>query len=157
MRCTARATEKYSAPPTDSIVIPEFLAAHGLNAPHSCRRLDADGERAAAALAQDIAARVDRILGKGEASPDAGVAEEQEGIVASCSCGSGIPVLRLNIAGKPVEIVGLPLLMEQWRDENKPASALFDAVQVYNAVPHDLEDKYRTAVQRAFADFVGKE
>jgi uncharacterized metal-binding protein len=154
-RCAARATEKYSAPPTDSIVIPEFLATHGLNAPHSCRRLDADGERAADALAQEIAARVDRILGlTHEESPDAVATEGQDSIVASCSCGSGIPVMRLKIAGKLTEVVGLPVLMEQWRDGNKPTDELFDAVKIYNAVPREMEEAYRTAVLNAYADYL---
>jgi len=40
-RCAARATEKYSAMPTASLVIPEFLGARGLEAPHNRRQLDA--------------------------------------------------------------------------------------------------------------------
>jgi uncharacterized metal-binding protein len=153
-RCAARATEKYSAKPTASIVIPEFLAAHNLKAPRSCRRLDADGERAADALAQHIAARVDEILGKKpETESSAVAASENENVVASCSCGSGIPVLRLNIAGQAVELVALPLLFQQWRDDNKPTAELFDAVKIYNAIPTAQESEYRTAVLSAYAEF----
>ena len=39
-RCAARATEKYGAKPAVSIVIPEFAAAHHLDAPHTRRQLD---------------------------------------------------------------------------------------------------------------------
>lgn len=153
-RCAARATEKYSAPPTDSIVITEFLAAHGLNAPHSCRRLDADGERAATALAQDIATRVDHILGINAETPtDALEAKEQETVVASCSCGSGIPVMRLQIAGKPTEVVALPLLFEQFRGDGKSADELYDAVKIYNAIPPELEAAYRETIVRAYTEF----
>ena len=70
-RCAARATEMYSAKPTASLVIPEFLQAHALKPPRSRRRLDADGERAAEALAKEIAARVDDLLGVTRESPDA--------------------------------------------------------------------------------------
>lgn len=153
-RCAARATEKFSAKPTASIVIPEFLAAHNLKPPRSCRRLDADGERAADALAQEIAARVDEILGKnGHADATALAAPESENGVASCSCGSDIPVMRLNIAGKVVELVALPLLFQQWRAEHREAEELFDAVKIYNAIPAAQEDEYRAAILNAYAEY----
>lgn len=154
-RCAARATEKYSAKPTASIVIPEFLAERGLHAPRSCRRLDVDGEIGAEALAQEIARRADEILGyKPQAQDhDAAMAGTEQAVVASCSCGSGIPVMRLSIAGKPTEVVALPLLMEQWRNENKAADELFGAVKIYNAIPVELESAYRAAVLKAYAEF----
>lgn len=154
-RCAARATEKYSAKPTANIVIPEFLAERRLNPPRSCRRLDAEGEIAAEALAQEIAFRVDEILG-GTHEPLAILSHESEdantNVVASCSCGSGIPVMRLEIAGKPTEVVALPLLFEQWRAENKATAELFDAVKIYNAIPAELESAYRDAILKAYAD-----
>jgi len=153
-RCAALATEKYSAQPTASIVIPEFLAARGLDAPHSRRQLDAAGERAVDALAQEIARRVDDILGVKHAH----VAEEQvaksEVVTATCSCGSGIPVTRLNIAGKDVEVVALPLIFEQFYGDGKSPDELFTMVKVYNAIPPELEPAYREATQRAFAEYV---
>jgi len=155
-RCAARATEKYSAPPTASIVIPEFLAARGLAAPRSRRQMDAVGERAADALAQEIAQRVDEIFGvKRETTVGlpAPVVEEQV-VTAACSCGSGIPVMRLNIAGKSVEVVALPLIFEQFRDEGKSPDALFDAVKPYNAIPTELEAAYRESILRAYAAFL---
>ncbi len=153
-RCAARATEKYSATPTASIVIPEFLAAKNLKPPRSRRRLDTDGEIAADALAQEISARVDDILGKRqEADGRDTTAQESESIVASCSCGSGVPVIRLNITGKSVELVALPLLFQQWRAENKAVEELFDAVKIYNAIPAAQEDEYRAAILNAYADY----
>lgn len=153
-RCAARATEYYSAKPTATIVIPEFLAAHDLKPPRSRRRLDADGERAADALAQEIAARVDEILGeRQEADERDTAAHESENIVASCSCGSGVPVMRLNIAGKSVELVALPLLFQQWRAENKAVEELFDAVKIYNAIPAAQENEYRAAILNAYAEY----
>ena len=153
-RCAARATEKYSAPPTASVVIPEFLAAEHLNAPRSCRRFSAEDEHTVNALAQSIAARVDEILGITHSDPtDAHTVETEAAVVASCSCGSGVPVLRLNIAGKPTEVVALPVLMEQWREQNKAPSELFDAVKIYNAVPQEIENEYQTAVLNAYAHF----
>jgi DGC domain len=158
-RCAARATEKYSAAPTVSIVIPEFLAARGLDSPQSRRQMDTAGERAADALAEEIARRVDEILGvKREATVElpAPVVEEQV-VTAACSCGSGIPVMRLRIADKNVEVVALPLIFEQFRNEGKSPDALFDAAKVYNAIPAELEAAYRESILRAYAEFVPAE
>jgi uncharacterized metal-binding protein len=155
-RCAARATEKYSAKPTASIVIPEFLAERHLNPPRSCRRLDADGEIAADALAQEIARRVDEILGVKQdpaLRSESSSVKENETIVAACSCGSGIPVMRLEISGKPTELIALPLLFEQWRTEKKPMEELFAAVKIYNAIPADLESEYRAVILQAYTDY----
>ncbi len=156
-RCAARATEKYSAAPTVSIVIPEFLAARGLDSPQSRRQMDTAGERAADALAEEIARRVDEILGVKHAPVAAAPVAESETVPASCSCGSGIPVMRLNIADKNVEVVALPLIFEQFRNEGKSPDALFDAAKVYNAIPAELEAAYRESILRAYAEFVPAE
>ncbi|MGE5262977.1 MAG: putative zinc-binding protein [Acidobacteriota bacterium] len=154
-QCAARATAKYSATPTARIVIPEFLAARGFDAPRSRRQMDAAGARAAEALAQEIAHRVDEILGiqpEPVVVPPAAPAEEPFA-TATCGCGSGIPVMRLSIAGKPVDVVALPLILEQARRANQSSEEVFDAVKVYNSFPEELEFAYREAVQRAYAVF----
>ena len=153
-RCAARATEQYSAKPTASIVIPEFLAARGLDAPRSRRQMDVADGRAVDALAQEIARRVDEILGVQPApvieQPVIAVAES-ETVTASCSCGSGIPVMRLEIAGKEREIVALPLILEESRQKSKSPDEVFDAVKLYNAIPADLESAYRDAIVRVYS------
>jgi uncharacterized metal-binding protein len=152
-RCAARATEKYSATPTASIVIPEFLAGRGLESPHTRRQLDAAGESAAEALAEVIAHRVDEILGvKREPIVEQVVHSETEAVDATCSCGSGIPVTRLKIAGKTVEVVALPLIFEQFRSDGRSPDEMLDAVKVYNAIPGELEAAYREAILRAYAE-----
>lgn len=155
-RCAALATERHSAKPTASIVIPEFLRACGLDAPKTRRQLDAAGERAADALAEEIARRVDEILG---VKPQLVVeqpapAAESETVTATCSCGSGVPVTRLLIAGKEREIVALPLIFEQFRNDGKSPDELFNTVKIYNAIPAELEAEYRAAILRAFAEYV---
>ncbi len=163
-RCAALATERYSAQPTVSIVIPEFLAAHGLDAPKTRRQLDAAGARAADALAEEIARHVDEILGvkrepvteqpfdSAQGGPTA--IAEGEAVTATCSCGSGIPVTRLMIAGKEREIVALPLIFEQFSADGESPDELFAMVKVYNAIPAELEAEYRAAILRAFAEYV---
>lgn len=154
-RCAARATEKYSAKPTATLVIPEFLAAQGLDLPRTRRRLDPAGERAAVALAEEIANRVDEILGvKREPAVEQGVSAETEAVTATCSCGSGIPVMRIEIGGKDVQVVALPLIFEQFRNEGKSRDGLLEAVQIYNEIPSGLEAEYREAILRAYAEYM---
>lgn len=155
-QCAARATEKYSAKPTASIVIPEFIAARGLAAPTSRRQMNMDGERVADALAEEIARRVDEILGvkRETVSEQSAQVTESEPVVASCSCGSGIPVMRLVIADKSVEIAALPLIFEQFRNDGRSPDDLLDAVKVYNAIPAEVEPAYREAILRAYAAFI---
>ena len=155
-RCAALATEKYSAKPTASIVIPEFLAARGLDAPKTRRQMDAAGERAADALAQEIARRVDEILGvKPEpiAEQPTLAAAVSDAVTATCSCGSGIPVTRLKIAGKDREVVALPLILEEARKNDKLPDEVFEAVKVYNSIPAELEPAYHEAIRLAYAAF----
>ena len=154
-RCAARATEKYSAKPTVSIVIPEFLAARDLAAPKTRRQLDTSDERATDALAEEIARQVDEILGvKREPVAELPIVAECEAVTASCSCGSGIPVMRLVIADKSVEIVALPLIFEQFRNDGRSPDNLLDAVKVYNAIPAEVEPAYREAILHAYAVFI---
>ncbi|CAG0948004.1 hypothetical protein ANRL1_04813 [Anaerolineae bacterium] len=153
-RCAARATEKYSAKPTASIVIPEFLATRDLAVPKTRRQMDTAGERTADALAEEIAQRVDEILGVKHASVGIAPVAESEAVTASCSCGSGIPVMRLNIAGKSVEVVALPLIFEESRKDAKSPEQVFEAVKVYNSIPDELESVYREEILRAYATFI---
>jgi DGC domain len=153
-RCAALATEKYSAPPTASIVIPDFLASRGLAVPESRRQMDGAGERVVDVLAEEIARRVDEILGVQHAASAEQPAAHADAIAATCSCGSGIPAMRLSIAGKMVEVVALPVIFEQCRDEGKTSDELFDTVKVYNSIPTDRESAYREAILRAYAEFV---
>lgn len=156
-RCAALATEKFSAKPTASIVIPEFLAARGLGAPETRRQMDATGERATDALAQEIARCVDEILDirrEPIAEQPAVVVAEGDAVTATCSCGSGIPVMRLDIAGKAVEVLALPLIFEESHKNGKSSEQVFEAVKVYNSIPAELESAYREAILRAYAEFI---
>lgn len=156
-RCAARATERYSAKPTTSIVIPDFLSARCLDAPRSRRQMDVTQESVADALAQEIARQVDEILGACCAPTAERPAAESEAVTATCSCGSGVPVTRVNIAGKEIEIVALPMIFEQSRQTNKTFDELFSAVQVYNAIPVGLELLYREAIEREYAAYCARQ
>ncbi len=154
-RCAARATEKFSAPPTISIVIPELLKGRRLEAPHNRRQLDGVGEHAAQILAEEIAQRIDEILGLKQkpASEQPTSSTEGKGVIATCGCGSGIPVMRLEIAGKQIEVVALPLIFEQFREESRSPDELLEVVKIYNSIPAELETEYRDAILRAYGEY----
>ncbi len=149
-RCAARATEKHSAIPTASLVISDLLAARGLKAPSSRRQMDIVKEPAANVVAHEIARQVDEILGVPR-QPVAGLrAEESEAARATCSCGSDIPVAHLNIAGKDVEVIALPLIFEQAHQAGETFDQVFDQIRIYNVIPGEAELAYRQAIQRAY-------
>ncbi len=155
-RCAGRATAKYSATPTASIVIPEFLAVHGLEAPHTRRRLDAAGERAAEALAEEIAGRVDEILSLQREPAAEQTMAESEAVTATCSCGSSVPVTRLNVGGEMVEVVALPTILEQCHTDGKSPDEMFALVRAYNRISPEKEDAYREAVVAEYAVYCEK-
>jgi uncharacterized metal-binding protein len=164
-RCAARATEKYSAPPAASLVITELIAENGLPQPYEAHRLDAAGEQVVQTVAEVLAHEVDRLLGR-KPSPitaEAGVspvaAEPETMVVATCSCGSGVPAARLNVNGRRVEVLALPVIFDQFQEQGKPpdedtADELMAKVKIYNHVTADEEAALREVVLREYAAYV---
>lgn len=164
-RCAARATKKYSAPPAASLVITELIAENGLPQPYEVRRMDEAGEQVTQAVAELLVHEVDRLLGKksspivAEAGTQPVAAEPETMIVASCSCGSGIPVAKINVNGRRVEVLALPVIFDQFREQGKPpnedtADRLIAQVKIYNRVTADEEPTLREAVLREYAAYV---
>ena len=166
LRCAAHGTEKYSSKPAASLVVNELVAECGLGRPEGRRRLNAAGERAVEVTADRLAALVDQTLGKeagaasrSEAAADKPAGEQREAV---CSCGSGVPVTKVSIAGQVVELVALPLILRQFQEagrgqDEEAKRELFETVRIYNAVPPEAEGSYREAVLREYAAFCEKE
>ncbi len=166
LRCAARGTEEYSSKPTGGVVVNEVVAEFGLAKPEGLRRLNAAGRKAVEVTAERLAALVDRALGREPGTaPAAGAGESEagsEGREATCSCGSGVPVRRLSIDGRSVDLVALPLIFRRFREDGRGQDEatlreLFETVKVYNAVPAEAEGSYRDAVAREYAAFCEKE
>lgn len=158
LRCAARATENYSARPVASLVVSELAAELGLGKPEGRRNLDEVGKRLVAETAERIAHLVDEIMSKNKslagAAPDETVANSANETI-TCSCGSGMPVYRLAIEGKMVEIVALPLIFCEFSEAGRSADAvladeLLAAVKIYNSVPPDAEQSWREAILQAY-------
>ena len=166
-RCAARGTEMYSGRPAASIVVTELVAERGLGKPEGKRRLNAAGQQAVEATAGQAAGLVDELLQK-HWNRTAGAVEEtaalpvvQEAVQATCSCGSGIPVQEIVVAGQAVTLIALPLIFQQFRDSGKPAAPettreLLETVKIYNPIPPGEDEAYAAALAREYAAFCEK-
>jgi uncharacterized metal-binding protein len=160
LRCAARGTEMYSGKPTQSVVVSDLVAECGLGKIAGRRQLNAAGRQAVDAVAQLVTELVDEILGRPALTVlDNAVAkpERAQGASVGCSCGSGIPVSKVTIDGKTVELLALPLIFQHFRQLGRgPESVdgdLFAMVKVYNQVPAEEEASYHEAVLREYATF----
>jgi uncharacterized metal-binding protein len=151
LQCAARGTARYSAPPQASLVVTEVAAEAGLGPISGCRRLDPAGRRAVELTAAKLATLVDEVLGQPARAPSL----EPRASDATCSCGSGIPVRTLVIAGKPVEVIALPPILAQLREARRVpddalARELLATVKIYNAVPTEDEPAWAAALLAAY-------
>jgi uncharacterized metal-binding protein len=160
LKCAAHGTETYSGKPAASIVVSQLAAEHGIGDIQGRRSLNQAGQEAVALTAERLAALVDQVRGKEERA-DAGAATETptasggSGVVG-CSCGSGIPVKVLTIAGRSAEVVALPLIFDKLREARRPpsdavAQDLLAMVKVYNYVAPEAEAAWREALLREYA------
>jgi hypothetical protein len=167
-RCAARGTEMYSGKPAASIVVTDLVAELGLPQPQGKSRLNEAGIQAVGAAADRVAGLVDDLLGKhwdrraGEFVELKVVSEPQEPVVATCSCGSGIPIQKVEIGGQVVTLVALPLIFEQLHQAGKlPSEAahreLMETVKIYNPIPAGEEPAYLAALEREYAAYCQKQ
>lgn len=173
LHCAARATERYSSKPAASIMIRDVIAEKGLTKPEGRRRLNAAGLQAVQATAEQLAATVDELLGKhwdrsvgsfvdiGMISPVSETRNETEK-VATCSCGSGIPIQKVQIDGQEVTLIALPLIFEQFRQAGKQPSEvnareLLDTVRIYNPIPEGADEQFLAVLLQEYSTFCEKE
>jgi hypothetical protein len=169
LRCAARATEMYSSKPAASIMVRELIAENGLDGPHGRRRLDAAGLQAVEVTAEQIADTVDELLEK-RWDRRAGTFIEfklvdvlpAEPVTATCECGSGIPIQKIDVSGQQITFIALPLIFQQFREAGKlPDEAnlddLMEIVKVYTPVPDGQEQAYAAAVLHEYAAYCDRE
>ncbi len=171
--CAARATEKFSNRPAASIMVRDLIREHNLDQPEGKRRLNPAGIQAMEVTADRIAQKVDELveqewsrkLGQPiqvdevEPQPTAGKAEPE---ITACACGSGIPVQKVIINGREVQLVGLPLIFQQFYEAGKtPNSAtlveLMATIKIYNTIPADEDQAYSEGVRNAYQNYWFKE
>jgi uncharacterized metal-binding protein len=163
-RCAARGTEMYSGKPAASIVVTDLVAELGLHQPEGKSRLNDAGMQVVDATAEKVADIVDELLGKrwdrraGEFVELKIGSEPQEQVVATCSCGSGIPIQKVEINGQLVTLVALPLIFEQLYQAGKLPSEethreLMETVRVYNPIAAGEEQAYLAALEREYSAY----
>jgi uncharacterized metal-binding protein len=169
LRCAARGTEMYSGKPAANVVVTDLYKENSFGQPAGLRRLDDAGMKVVDITAKRIAELVDELMderwsrreGKFVQDTMISVVEPeqlQESVVAACACGSGIPVQKININGKTVSIIALPLIFQQLREAGKApdttlAEGLLDTVKIYNTIPDGAEDDYASALLREYAAY----
>ncbi len=169
-RCAALATQLFSGKPAASVVVSRLAEETGLGPIEGRRRLNYAGQQAVELTALRISDLVDVLLEKrwnrrtGEiieaVEPPDGLSPIDNPLesVATCACGSGIPVQKLIIAGQEITLVALPLVFKQFRQEGKaPGEAtlvdILNTVRVYNPVPEGMEAAYLEALEPAYAHY----
>jgi hypothetical protein len=160
-RCAAKGTEMYSSRPAAGIVVSELCPATAGEF-GTARRLNDAGIKAVSAVAEEIALWVDRLLGipwdrkTGRAQDHS--AAVQEKTAATCSCGSGIPVKALDINGRTVEVLALPLIFDTFRNAKKPAgnaaaAEMLETVRLYNQIREGEESAWKRALAAEYASY----
>jgi uncharacterized metal-binding protein len=173
LRCAARGTEKYSSKPAASIMVRDILIENGIGKPVGRRHLNEGGVQAVDATAEKIAAIVDELLGKHWnrtagtfEDPVVAVPEPKKGDdtekIAPCSCGSGIPVQEVQISGKAINLIALPLIFENFRQEGKEPTAiiareLLETARLYNQVLDGADEDYLPAILQEYTKYCEKE
>ena len=163
-RCAARGTEMYSGKPAASLLITDIVAEHGLAQPQGRSRLNEPGMQAVEIAAQKTAALVDDLLGRhwdrraGEFVELKVHTKVEQPVVATCSCGSGIPVQMVEINGGTITLVALPLIFERLYQAGKTLSEetnreLLETVKIYNPVTAGEESAYAVALAREYSAY----
>ncbi len=161
-RCAALATARYSGPVARGLVLDRLLEGMGVQVrPDWRRRLDAEGMAAAQEVAEIIARQVDHVIeAGGRPALIESVVETTAGTVevATCSCGSEIPVLRLVLQGRTVELLGVPALFDLFcQDGRAPApettAALLAQARIYNNVTPEDESELVEALDAAYREY----
>ena len=153
----------YSGKPAASIVVNEIAAEHRIGMIEGRRSLNEAGKQAVDMTAQRLAELVDQFVGKGDTrggATESAAPQPSEAKVATCSCGPGVPVNKVLISGKAVELLALPLIFQHFREQGcAPGNAgdeLLQTVKIYNYVPPEEEASYREAILREYAAFCAR-
>jgi len=159
-RCAYRGTEQYSNQPAFGIVVTDLVAEQDLEQPQGRRKLNAAGMQAVDRTAKLAADKVDELLGRAWSRREgkfAGESAQEEG-VATCSCGSGIPIQKVQVNGQEMTLVALPLIFQNVfqlgkAPGNEVAHEIMEIVKIYNPVDPAIEAAVKVVVLEAYANY----
>jgi hypothetical protein len=152
-QCARWGTEQNSGPVSGALVISDILGTAASGCSRSLRNAAQLDKEAVWAVAEQIAAEVDRILA--ETTP-ALAEESKDG--TECACSKPVPGGKVMIKGAPVTIPGLQLIFQQCFERSIPADdngsgELLDVVKIYHRILPEDEPEYRTALIKAYGEF----
>ncbi len=163
-RCAFHGTSRYSNQPAASLVVTDLVEKNHLEKPAGLRMLNAAGVEAVNLAADEIAALVDELSGKSWSraqgkfnSPE--IQEQPNDSVATCSCGSGIPIqtIELNDQEK-LTLIALPLIFASFRDKKKEpspevAAEIMQMVAIYNRLAPQQEIRVQKVVAELYREY----
>ena len=159
-RCAYRGTEQYSNRPAVGIVVTDLIAQQGLAQPQGRLKLNVAGMQVVERTAELTAAKVDELVGKVWSRREGKFAGEPtlEEAVATCSCGSGIPIQKVIVNGQEMTLVALPLIFQNFfqlgkAPGNEVAHEIMDMVKIYNGMDPVEEAAIETAVLDAYVQY----
>jgi uncharacterized metal-binding protein len=167
-RCAYHGTEKYSNKPAGSIVVSELVAYQHLNKPEGKRKLNSAGMQLVDVVAEQVAENVDELLGKGWSRQKGAFTQTESNreptneVIATCSCGSGIPIQEIHINGKDMTIVALPLIFQNFHNAKKSPSEpvlaeMMEMVKIYNGIDPADESEIRDEINLQYLNFWHKQ
>ncbi len=164
-RCAYHGTARYSNQPAASIVITELEKQFNLEKPAGRRQLNEAGMQAVQVAAEELANQVDGLLEKHwsrstgqfeQALPAQETAEIHE---ETCACGLKLPVQMVEAGSRHLEILGLPLIFENFREQQKTPSAatakeIMDSVKIYNRIDPVIEADLQMKVEELYSEYL---
>jgi uncharacterized metal-binding protein len=98
-QCAYRGTERYSNRPAFGVIVTDLVTEYGMEQPLGSRKLNTAGKLLVEKTAELTANKVDELLGKSWNRSEGKYSDEPklEDEVATCTCGSGIPVQKINV------------------------------------------------------------
>lgn len=143
----------------------DLIAEHSLEQPCGRRKLNAAGRQAVDLTAGLAAGKVDELLGKAWSRRDGkfdGEPEKEEEVVATCSCGSGIPIQKVLVNEQEMTLLALPLIFQNFfqlgkAPGNEVAHEIMETVKIYNPVDAAQEASVEAVVLEAYASYCRKQ
>jgi hypothetical protein len=171
--CAAKATENYSNKPAASIMIRDLIRENNLSQPRGRRHLNTAGIQAVRITAERITQKVDELVERDwnrklgqpiqlELAEVPQTVKDTEPEITPCACSSGIPVQQVLISGREVQLVGLPLIFEQFFEAGKAPNEttldeLMTTIRIYNPIPTEEDRAYSEGIRTAYTKYWFKE
>lgn len=153
--CAKRGTEQYSGQVAASLVVTDILGDRIGKCHRSARDFDKSDEEAVWILAERIAAEVDVLS---TTAPAEVPTDATKTTSCACSCGSPPPEGNLRVAGRTVNVNGLPLIFAHLRGKGLPpgndsGDTLLETVRIYHAIEPAEEAAYRQPLVDAYQEY----